>query len=746
MRTILVFAMLSLAAPAAAQAETPFPLLPMPTSLRPQTGTFDTRHAAVMVKGDGAGSAAARLRDLVARTGGPRLPMSAKGTIRFVRDAAITGKEAYRLIVTPRAVTISASSDAGLYYGAETLWQMIATSKQGRIPAVTINDKPAFGWRGLMLDSARHFQPVSYVETLIDRMAMAKLNTLHWHLTDDQGWRIQIKRYPRLTAIGGCRQDAGAAGFDATGKPVQSCGYYTQQQIRAVVAYARAHHVTIVPEIDMPGHATAMVAAYPKLASVPNPPTAPSNQWGVLPNLLNPGPATFTFVENVLDEVMALFPGRYIHIGGDEAVKDQWNANPSIQAQIRHLGLKDANALQGWFTAKLGTYLERHGRRLIGWDEILEGKVPADATVMSWHGIDGAVTAAKAGHDAILAPSPIFYLDHIQSDSGNEPPGRGAVIDWRQFYGFDPAPAALTSGERRHILGIQANLWTEHVRTTAYADRMLWPRAAILAELAWSNPKKDWAGFSRRLVAAMQRWNSMGAGYDRTPLEPEAAFSGSDEAITVALRQPADIGTIRYTTDGTSPSPQSPAYAKPLTLTPGTALVAQAFAGKTGLGLPEHWLMAPELLRTRTASAMTLCSQSIPLRLEDDGPTDGVRKVHWVDIMHPCWKWSGAPLDGVTKISAEVGRLPFNFAIGKDIDKIKYDKPATPAGELVVRRDSCDGPVIVSVPLAPATATSGDTTVSAAIPHQSGVHDLCMTFTQNGPDPFWVLDRLTLVR
>jgi hexosaminidase len=748
MRNLLAAALVSLGAPAAAvAAPADLPLLPMPASVTEHVGAFAVEGAAISVGDEGGKEAGSRLRDLVARSGGPALAFSADGAIRFRRDATVKGAEAYRLVVTSAGATISAATDAGLYYGAETLWQLIASSKDGRVPAVTIADAPAFGWRGVMLDSVRHFQPVAYVEQLIDRMAMAKLNTLHWHLSDDQGWRIAIDRYPRLTGIGACRQEAGAAGVDAaTGKPIRYCGYYSKADIRTVVAYAQAHHVTIVPEIDMPGHATAMVAAYPELGSTPNPPKAPSNEWGILPNLLNPTDATFTFVENVLDEVMALFPGRYIHLGGDEAVKDQWKANPAIQAQIRALGLKDEDALQGWFMGRLGAYLQKHGRRMIGWDEILDGQVPADATVMSWRGTDGAVAAARAGHDAILAPSPILYLDNRQSDSPDEPPGRGAIIDWRKLYGFDPAPAAMTTAERRHLLGLQVNLFTEHVRTTTYADRMTWPRAAVLAELAWANPAKDWPGFSTRLIAAMERWRRMGLGYDATPLDAEASFGGSGDAITVALRQPAAIGTLRYAIGGMPPSPRSPAYGEPLTLAPGAVLTAQAFAGDAALGAPQRWLIGPELLRTRTAAAMELCSNSIPLRLEDDGETDGVRKVHWADIMRPCWIWRGAPLDGVTKLTATVGRQPFNFAIGDDIKKVTFEEPATPAGELKVRRDGCDGPVIATVPLASATGRSGDTAVSGAIDPQQGVHDLCMTFTQTGPDPFWVLDRLTLGR
>lgn len=748
MRYLLAAVVASLIVPGAAvAAPADLPLLPMPAAVTEQAGSFATAGAAISVGDEGGKEAGSRLRDLVARSGGPALAFSADGAIRFRRDSAVKGAEAYRLVVTPAGATISAASDAGLYYGAETLWQLIASSTDGRIPAVTISDQPAFGWRGVMLDSVRHFQPVSYVEQLIDRMAMAKLNTLHWHLTDDQGWRIEIDRYLRLTTIGAWRQDAGAAGVDPeTGKPIRYGGYYTKAEIREVVAYAAAHHITIVPEIEMPGHATAMIAAYPELASIPNPPRTPSNQWGVLPNLLNPEDATFTFIDNVLDEVMALFPGRYIHVGGDETPKDQWKANPAIQAKMKALGLKDENALQGWFTARVGEYLEKHGRRLAGWDEILEGEVPADATVMSWHGIDGAITAAKAGHDTVLAPAPVFYVDNRQSDSADEPPGRGNVIDWRKVYDFDPAPSALTPEQRRHILGLQVNLWTEHVRTTDYVDRMIWPRAAVLAELGWANPRKDWPAFSNRLLDAMARWRRMGLAYDATPLDAEASFGGSNDAVTVALRQPAGIGTVRYTTAGVIPSPNSPAYETPLTLAPGTILVAQAFAGDAPLGAPKRWLIGPELLRTRTADAMDLCGGGATLRIEDDGPTDGVRKPHLTDIIHPCWLWRAAPLDGVVTITAEVGRLPYNFAIGDDIKKVTFATPKTPAGELIVRRDGCDGPAIATIPLEPATGTTGDATVTGRIAPQQGTHDLCTTFSQNGPDPFWVLDRLTLGR
>jgi hexosaminidase len=743
MFTAVFAAVMSVSMAAANAAQ--LPLLPMPASVQVETGDFALQHAKIAATDRGERAAADRLNALLVRAHRAKLGAANNGSIRFRRDPSIAGAEAYRLTVTRRGVGISAATDAGLYYGAETLWQLISSSGSGNhIPALTIADAPAFTWRGIMLDSARHMQPVEYVKQLIDRMAAEKLNVLHWHLSDDQGWRIQIDRYPRLTSVGAWRQEAGAAGFDArTGKPILYGGFYTKAQIRDVVAFARSRHVTVIPEIDMPGHATAIIAAYPELASTPNPPKTPSHDWGILPNLLNPDDSTFTFIDNVLDEVMALFPGP-IHVGGDEAVKDQWKTNPAIQAKIKALGLKDEDALQGWFTARVGAYLAKHGRRLVGWDEILSGEVPANATVMSWHGIDGAVTAAKSGHDAVLAASPILYLDHMQSASGDEPPGRPDIITWRQFYEFDPTPPGLKADQRRHILGLQANLWTEHVRTTDYADRMLWPRAAIVAETAWSNPKKDWPAFSRRLVAVMQRWRAMGDRFDTTPLEPLGTFAGAGGGVTATLSQPASVGEVRITTDGTAPSARSTLYRGPLTLRLGTKLTAQSFDGSKPLGEPKRWTIDNELLRTRTASEMELCSNAIALRLEDDGPTDGKRLVHWVDIMRPCWIWRGAPLSEVTRLTAEVGQMPFNFAIGDDVKKIKFPPPATAAGELEVRRDGCDGPLVSSVPLQAATRSSGDTFVSGPIRGQAGTHDLCMTFTQRTPDPYWVLDRLTL--
>ncbi|MGN6817186.1 MAG: family 20 glycosylhydrolase [Sphingomonas sp.] len=746
MRTTLFAAVMLSSVPAAAQSAPTLPLLPMPATVTSQAGSFSFARAAIAADDAGGTAAARRLAELVARTGGPKLALARNGTIRFRRDPSIKGAEAYRLRVTPAGVAVSASTDAGLYYGATTLWQLIAGSTNGRLGAVAIDDAPTFAWRGVMLDSARHFQPPAYVKQLIDRMAMEKLNVLHWHLTDDQGWRIEIDRYPRLTEIGAWRQPAGAAGVDAkTGKPVRYGGFYTKAEIREIVAYAAARHITVVPELDMPGHATAAIAAYPELGSSPTPPRVPSSDWGVMYNLYNTEDSTFTFLTNVLDEVLDLFPSTYVHVGGDEAVKDQWKADPRAQARIKALGLKNEEQLQGWFVARLGDYLQKKGRRLVGWDEILDGNVPQSATVMSWHGVDGAVAAAKAGHDAILSPSPDFYLDHIQSESGDEPPGRGGVMDWKHIYTFDPAPAALDAEQRRHLLGVQVNLWTEHVRLTAYADRMLWPRAAALAELGWTPAaKRDWNGFAARLPAEFARYKRLGFAYNMTPLEPLASFDGEGGKLGVKLRQPADIGTLRYTIDGSAPTAASPAYDGALALPEGTRLRARAFAGGVPLGTGRDWTVTGALLRTRGAADLELCSSGVALRLEDDGATDGVRRIHWGNIMHPCWIWKRADLDGIASITAEVGQVPFNFSIGEALAKVVFDKPRTPTGELEVRLDGCTGPVVASIPLGAAVRNTGVSTISGSLPPQRGRHDLCMTFTQTGPDPLWMLDRLTL--
>jgi hexosaminidase len=517
-----------------AQMQPQISLIPAPAQVSMERGVFELGAATPVryTAGSPAEPVAKYFVDLLQRTGVVALSATAgeagERSISFslqAREGDQVGEEAYSLLVSPERIVVSSHSPRGLFYGAVTLWQLASTSSS--IPALKIADAPRFRWRGLLLDSARHYQSPQFIEKLLDTMALHKLNVLQWHLTDDQAWRLEIKKYPKLTEVGAWRVPAGpaaAADIDpATGRPRLYGGFYTQDQVRAIVAYAAARNITIVPEIDMPGHASAAIAAYPQLGVTGKPATVPAD-WGVYESLFNVEESTFVFFEDVLGEAMALFPGEYIHTGGDEAVKKQWHDSPRVQKRMRELGVQDEHALQSYFVQRIEKYLNDHGRRLIGWDEILEGGLAPNATVMSWRGIQGAVTAAAAGHDAVLSPAPTLYLDNRPLDWAR--PGRGPVISVEDVYRFDPAPSALTEAQRAHILGVQANLWTEHVRTEERAEYMIFPRAAALAEVGWSPAASlDFQSFSARLSDQLARYESLGVGYARAP-DPVADSPG----------------------------------------------------------------------------------------------------------------------------------------------------------------------------------------------------------------------------
>lgn len=736
----------------------PARIIPAPAVDVSREGAFELSSGVVIVAppGDAQAMASAQwLSKLLERARGLRLEViegePRPGAIIFQREGA--EGEAYGLDVRSDRILIRSKGDTGLFYGAVTAWQL-ATETPGRgaarLEARHIEDAPRFGWRGLMLDSARHFQSVELIKALIDRMALAKLNTLHWHLTDDQGWRLEIKKYPKLTEIGAWRVPAGpaaAADVDpATGKPRVIGGYYTQEQVREIIAYAAARHITIVPEIEMPGHAHAAIVAYPQLGSAAQPPAKTSGDWGVFPYLYNVDEATFAFLDDVLAEVVALFPGRYVHVGGDEAVKEQWESNPAVQARMKALHISSEAALQGWFISRAEQMLQAKGKRLIGWDEILEGGVAEDATVMSWRGIDGAIVAAKLGHDTILSPAPTLYLNHRQSASPDEAPGRGEVISLKEVYEFEPVPVALSVDERHHVLGVQANLWTEHVRTEDRVALMLFPRTAALAETAWSKAeRKDWKDFADRVPAELARYRSLGIGFAETPFRVVAMGDPEGEGARVTLTGAEDIGEIRYTLDGRTPEADSDLYRGPIAVPLNARIRAQAFRNGQALAAPTTFLADARAIRTRVSQQLKTCKEDLVLNLEDDAPVRGERARFLVDIMNPCWIYEGADLARVQEIEVAVGQLPFNFQIGKDIEKIKFKPPATPEGELEVRQGSCSGPVIASLPLAAAAKSQAVTVLKGSIRGQEGRQDLCFTFTQRAVEPLWVLDRVTLI-
>ncbi len=510
-------------------------LLPEPVSVDVREGRFVLAPDTVMAAGGAAREVAALCRAWLSPATGlelplvPSIPGDAHPALVFQLDAALSnlGAEGYALSATPRRVVVRALQPAGLFYGAQTLRQLLPPEIFGSapvpgmewsLPCVEISDFPRFGWRGAMLDCVRHFMPKEFVLRFIDLLALHKLNTFHWHLSDDQGWRLEIKAYPRLTEVGAWRKETlvGHLGDerDMVFDGVPHGGFYTHDDVREIVAYAQARHVTIVPEIEMPGHAQAAIAAYPELGNTGDP-VAVRPYWGISETIYNVAESTFNFLQTVLDEVLSLFPGPFIHVGGDEAPKVQWRASPAAQARMRELGLRDEDALQSYFIRRMDAFLTSRGRRLIGWDEILEGGLAENAAVMSWRGVAGGVAAATAGHDVVMAPNTHTYFDYYQSeDRSREPLAIGGYVPLETVYAFDPFCPGLDATAARHILGAQAQLWTEYVPTPEHAETMLFPRLCALAEVAWTHPsRKNYAGFLTRLRRHLCRLDGLGVNY-----------------------------------------------------------------------------------------------------------------------------------------------------------------------------------------------------------------------------------------
>lgn len=446
------------------------------------------------------------------------------------------GEEGYRLTVTPKGVHLVGGGPAGLFWGAQTLRQLLGPDayrraplpgREWRLPVTHIQDSPRFAWRGLMLDVARHFMPKDGVLRYLDLLAAHKLNVFHFHLTDDQGWRVQIKRYPKLTEVGSWRA---RTKFGHRASPLWEekphGGFYTQDDIREIVAYAAERHITVVPEIDIPGHSQAAIAAYPELGNTDAIDTTSLSvwdTWGVSKNVLAPTDNALRFYEGVFEELLGLFPSEFIHVGGDECAKDQWKQSPTAQARIKELGLADEDELQSWFIRHFDNWLSARGRRLIGWDEILEGGLADGAAVSSWRGYAGGITAARAGHDVVMCPEQQVYLDHRQDAGQDEPVPIGFVRTLEDVYRFEPVPPQLTEAEARHVIGTQANVWTEVMEDHARVDYQTFPRLAAFAEVAWTAlpapAERDFADFERRMAVHYGRLDALGVAY-RPPTGP----------------------------------------------------------------------------------------------------------------------------------------------------------------------------------------------------------------------------------
>jgi hexosaminidase len=422
-------------------------------------------------------------------------------------------KESYFLAVTPASVKIYGADEAGTFYGVQSLLQLMYASQKTRsIESIEIKDSPSFQWRGMHLDVCRHFFPVEFVKKTIDMLAMYKINTFHWHLTDDQGWRIEIKRYPLLTSVGGWRDETMVGHYTETDQKFDGKrygGFYTQDQIREVVKYASSRHVTIVPEIEMPGHAVAALSAYPEYSCTGGP-FKTYTKWGVSDDVYCAGKdETFTFLQNILDEVIPLFPGKYIHIGGDECPKTRWKACPACQKRMKDNGLKNEMELQSFFVKRMEKYIVSKGKKLMGWDEILEGGLPDEATVMSWRGTEGGIEAAKTGHDVVMTPGSHCYFDHYQGLENKEPLAIGGFLPIDTVYSYNPVPTALSEAEAKHVLGAQANVWTEYIPDEKQAEYMIYPRILAMAEILWS--PKD----ARNFIQFMDRLRNQTGKFDK---------------------------------------------------------------------------------------------------------------------------------------------------------------------------------------------------------------------------------------
>ena len=522
--------------------------------------------------------------------------------IRFVTDESLPA-EGYELNVDGEGIEVRASQFPGFLYALQSFEQLLPAAVYGtepapdaawEVPCVKIADAPRFAYRGMHLDVARHFFSVDEVKRYIDVMAIHKLNTLHWHLTDDQGWRIEIKRYPELTAVGSIRKATVVRKEWGTYDGTPYGGFYTQDEIRDVVKYAADRGVTVIPEIDLPGHMLAALTAYPELGCTGGPYEV-WGRWGVADDVLCPGrEKTFEFLEGVLTEVMELFPSEYIHIGGDECPKVRWEKCPRCQAKIRQLGLKDdgehtaEHYLQSYVTDRIGKFLAQHGRRIIGWDEILEGRAPSDAVVMSWRGSEGGIAAAKLGHDVIMTPNSHFYFDYYQSlDTDAEPFGIGGYIPMEQVYSYDPAFPELTPEQQRHILGVQANLWTEYVLSDEHLEYMLLPRLAALSEVQWCLPEtKDW----NRFIGSFRMdkiYSQLGYEFAKHIFGVTASYAVDPEKGGVVMTLTTQGGApIRYTLDGSDPSASSPLYKAPVTI--GESCTFKAAALREGMQTPVY--------------------------------------------------------------------------------------------------------------------------------------------------------------
>jgi hexosaminidase len=487
-------------------------------------------------------------------------PQKESKKIVFTSNDTISNEEGYELKIGENSILIASKNSKGAFYAVQSLLQLMPIKSNGlaiAIPCLELQDEPQFKYRGMHLDVGRHFFSVDFIKKYIDLMARLKMNTFHWHLTEDQGWRIEIKKYPKLQEIAAFRNETLVGHYNDQphkfdGKKYG--GFYTQEQIKEVVAYANTRQVTIIPEIEMPGHSQAAIAAYPALGCTGEQ-VEVATKWGVFDEVYCPKESTFKFLEDVIDEVVTLFPGKYIHIGGDEAPKTNWKRCAHCQRLIKEKGLKDEHGLQSYFIARMEKYINTKGKQIIGWDEILEGGLAPNATVMSWRGTSGAIEAAKEGHDVILTPGSHCYFDHYQSEDENEPLAIGGFLPLEKVYHFNPIPKELTEEESKYVLGAQGNVWTEYMKTEKQVEYMAFPRVVALSEVVWSSPEnKNYSDFINRLEQYQKRLDQLDVNYANHMYSVIGELKNTEGNVTYQLNATSSSYPIYYATDKSAPS------------------------------------------------------------------------------------------------------------------------------------------------------------------------------------------------
>jgi hexosaminidase len=515
-----------------------------------------------------------------------------KNNIELQSNFKNENKEAYKFDVTQNKISINGSTSAGTFYGVQLLRKVLMNTTQKtpiELPQVSIVDYPRFGYRGMMLDASRHFAPVDFVKKFIDILALHNINTFHWHLTDDQGWRIEIKKYPKLTEIGSIRAETqvGKSKNEYDGKP--HGGFYTQNEIKEIVAYAQKRFITVIPEIDLPGHMMAALASYPEIGCAGKDYEVRKN-WGVSEDVLCVGnEKTFEFLEGVFEEIVPLFPANYFHIGGDECPKTSWENCPKCQAKITELGLvKDSKhsaeeKLQSYCISRIEKFLNSKGKKIIGWDEILEGGIAPNATIMSWRSFQGGIEAAQQGHDVIMTPSSHCYFDHYQgNDTKSEPLAIGGFTSIERVYSFEPIPEVLNSEQRKHIIGAQANLWREYIPTSEYVEYMILPRLGALSEVLWTAPeKKNYANFLTRLTDLLPIYDELKYNYAKNILEvsPQITMDSENSSLILSLKTTSK-DPVYYTLDGSNPTVNSEVFKKDISIK-NSVTVKAAVIGST---------------------------------------------------------------------------------------------------------------------------------------------------------------------